>query len=1055
MSQAMKISASKLVDYYYGKDPVFGKENGDACSWVGSGAEKMGLTGKVDFEQLVNLASGMDKDGEKRLVGKATGEQAHHLNASTDILLTIPKSVSIVALNDEKLQREIVATFTKTAEFAERFVKGRQTVDGVTSEVVGKMIGMLAIHSTNRNDDPHLHAHLNILNETERPDGTFSTVENKELFKNLALIQQYQYNAVAKVLTDNGFAIELTKSKQGLIIPEVSGIPKDLIELYSSRQSDIKGATDLKLALQERMPGLNERQIDNLIQLQTKAEKNGDLSEKDLRAGWELKELTAGFNVKELIEASRTGIQAEKMTAKEHVSLAISDLNENESIFSQKDVLLNAMKMAVGQCDGDEIEKAMLTAIKSGEMVKHGDGYTTPEMIKLEHGVIQKAVDQREQFTPLRTEEQSAKAIQDFQDKEGWTEKGWSVSKGQDDAIEMVLTTQNRLSIIQGDAGAGKSTAFKIIRDTLQDDKDLTIVGLSFQGKAAASLQQSSGIQSQTVDSFLQKKIKPEDIEKAQNGHRQLWVVDEASMLGSRHLSALMEKAETLNAQIILVGDTKQIASIQAGRLMADLIDTKAVDTSIMAEVKRQQTAYTIEIANELKQGNISGAFKILEDHNRIHEISDRQELVKTAATAYVETQTRIKAEHAESGKPINIGQDMVLMAPTNQLRKEVISEVREMQKTAGHIQAENITVTTREPISLVGGLKRLAENYETGNIITLSKNAGIFAKSSELVIAGVDLATNSIKIDMGNSKNLVSNTEENAEMIKELKDSGGIVSIDLRKFGHCFSQSAEVESTFSIGERVAWLKNDGTHDGKRLGIKTGIVADITGYDPETKNFTLMQENGKEVTKDLTNLFITNAQCLTPNKAQGLSSEDGKLVTDPNTDAPLLNMKSMYSALTRMEKDLEIFTTDKAVLLELASQNTEKTSTVNVSELVNAEKTSVMEFLQNSYETLSAKLSDIISTIDDKFNSLVFNEPETPEIKQSLLGEATPEKSAELVNEQSADKTQGQETGTELDKGKESIAEVALDNDKGLENDHDDDHDEPEQERKQSYEMSM
>ena len=1054
MGMTRKISSSKLVEYYYQKDPVFGPEKGEASSWVGTGAEKMGLTGKVDFEVLTNLAHGLNAEGTERLVGK---EANHHENAATDIILTVPKSVSIVALNDDKLQAEIKETFKDTAEFAERFVKGRQTKDGVTEEVDGKMIGMLSIHSTSRPTsdseasqgngqaiDPHLHGHLCVINTTERPDGTYSTVENRELLRNQALIQQYEYNAVAKVLTDNGIAIDLKSNKAGLVYAEVAGIPDELRDLFSTRHNEIKNADQMRNSLQERLPGLNEHQINDLVQLQTKASKNTDITGEELRANWEQRASIIGINLKETIENSKTGIQAEKLTASEHVSIAIKDINENESKFDMKSVLLGAMKLSVGQCNGKEIETAISEAVKTGELVKQGDMFTTPEMIKLENGIMQRAIDQREQFTPLRTGEQTQQAISKFEEL-----KGFSVSKGQGDAIAMALTTQNRLSIIQGDAGAGKSTAFEAVNNALKDDKNLTIVGLSFQGKAAASLEQSSGIKSQTVDSFLQSKTQDKDIEAANNGHRQLWVVDEASMLGSRHLSALMDKAELLNAQIILVGDTKQIAAIQAGRSMADLIDGKAVDTSIMAEVKRQKTDYTINIAEKLKVGDMAGAFQVLDDKGRITETGSREELIKAAATSYVETQARIKAEHAESGKPVEIGKDMVLMAPTNQLRKEVLNEVREMQKEVGQIQKEDITVKTMEPVNLVGYERRLAEKYEAGNIVILTKNIGVLKEGSELRIAGVDLKTNSIQIDMGDSNNTVKFDKDDRKQINEMKTDGEVVSIDLRRNGHLLSQVAEVESTFSIGERVAWLKNDNTDDGKNLGIKTGIVADITGYNEKTKEFTLMQENGKEVTRDLTNEFITNSQCLTPNKAQGLSAEDAKLVTDTETDGPLLNQKSMYSALTRMEKDLEVFTTDKERLIELASENIEKTSTVNLTKTAETEaqsndlnalhksvmadsqnnpeqqhnqdsteaqnKSSIMEMANDGLDKISEKLDTLLAYCEEKINTTLFNEPAkeiTEEKAVSIETEMT-----EQNHDQTADhdnQNQRQETGKEM-----------------------------------------
>ncbi|MEI6214163.1 MAG: AAA family ATPase [Desulfuromonadales bacterium] len=103
-------------------------------------------------------------------------------------------------------------------------------------------------------------------------------------------------------------------------------------------------------------------------------------------------------------------------------------------------------------------------------------------------------------------------------------------------------------------------------------------------------MQKSSGIVSQTIDSFLMSPIDKGHVALAKDGERhQLWVVDEASMLGSVQLGKLLDRADKVGAQLVLVGDTKQIASISNGRMMKDLIDNKLVQTAFMPEIRRQK----------------------------------------------------------------------------------------------------------------------------------------------------------------------------------------------------------------------------------------------------------------------------------------------------------------------------------------------------------------------------------------------------------------------------------------------------------------------------------
>ena len=50
-----------------------------------------------------------------------------------------------------------------------------------------------------------------------------------------------------------------------------------------------------------------------------------------------------------------------------------------------------------------------------------------------------------------------------------------------------------------------------------------------------------------------------------------LWIVDEASLLSARDTAKLLSKAETEGARVLLVGDVKQLGSVEAGAAFAQL----------------------------------------------------------------------------------------------------------------------------------------------------------------------------------------------------------------------------------------------------------------------------------------------------------------------------------------------------------------------------------------------------------------------------------------------------------------------------------------------------
>ena len=100
----------------------------------------------------------------------------------------------------------------------------------------------------------------------------------------------------------------------------------------------------------------------------------------------------------------------------------------------------------------------------------------------------------------------------------------------------------------------------KVAREAWQA-QGFNVRGAALAGKAADELQAGSGIESRTLASldFAWKNGK----DKLTS--RDVLVIDEAGMIGSRQLGRVLKAAEQAGAKVVLLGDDKQLAAIEAG----------------------------------------------------------------------------------------------------------------------------------------------------------------------------------------------------------------------------------------------------------------------------------------------------------------------------------------------------------------------------------------------------------------------------------------------------------------------------------------------------------
>jgi ATP-dependent exoDNAse (exonuclease V) alpha subunit len=97
---------------------------------------------------------------------------------------------------------------------------------------------------------------------------------------------------------------------------------------------------------------------------------------------------------------------------------------------------------------------------------------------------------------------------------------------------------------------------------------------------------------------------------------RTVLVVDEAGMLGSRKLARLLDHAERAGSKVVLVGDDRQLAAIDAGGGFRAL--RLRLGASEFTENRRQHQAWEREALELVRSGLVEEAVAAYRAHDRV-----------------------------------------------------------------------------------------------------------------------------------------------------------------------------------------------------------------------------------------------------------------------------------------------------------------------------------------------------------------------------------------------------------------------------------------------------
>ena len=296
-------------------------------------------------------------------------------------------------------------------------------------------------------------------------------------------------------------------------------------------------------------------------------------------------------------------------------ALGLDAITHQQSTFTQRDMAKFAHRHSDGIDQFNEVMSAMLNAPRLVELGKDGRGedrFTTRAMIEAEQRLHRAAelMAEREQHEVNDRHRQAALAHA--------KQRNLVLSGEQADALAHV-TDGRDLSLVVGYAGTGKSAMLGVAREAWEA-AGYEVQGVTLSGIAAENLESGSGIASRTIASMEHGWEQGRDLLTP----RDVLVIDEAGMVGTRQLDRVLSHAAEAGAKVVLIGDIKQLQSIEAGAAFRSIYE-RHVGAEI-SEVRRQREDWQRTATRDLATGRTSDALEAYRSRGMVHEAQTREQ---------------------------------------------------------------------------------------------------------------------------------------------------------------------------------------------------------------------------------------------------------------------------------------------------------------------------------------------------------------------------------------------------------------------------------------------
>jgi conjugative relaxase-like TrwC/TraI family protein len=628
------VSLGKLTaghEEYYEREVAGGAEDyyamrGEAHGeWVGTGSDGLGLEGAAPGGQLRALLEGRDPSGGEVLRGTAVRV------TGWDVTFSPPKSVSVLhAAGDERVAAETLAAHRAAVRSALGWLEAdacwtRRGSSGVRRVVGEGFVGVEYVHRVSRAGDAQLHSHVVIGNLT-RAEGRWTSLDGRALYASLKTASALYHAQLRAEMTDR-LGVEWEPVAPGKLASEIKGIPRAVLRDQSRRHREIV----------DRMAdrGESSARAAQAAALDTRKAKDYGLDGRDIANELRTRIATMGLGREKL--ASVIDRQHPERPTPDELArisrrlLGPAGMTEHRSTFSRRDAIQH---WATAHRQGESAGRVVALAdrwlaqreIVSLEPDRAAPGgladqlpltlpdrrgelrYSTRSLLAAEQALLGAVARRRHEgvaVLPNATVRQALAAHP-------------TLSAEQASLVWELTGSGHGIENVQAGAGAGKTYALRVAVAAFAAAGH-PVLGTSTSNLATRTLEQEAGVRALNTTRLLADLDRGEPLAPGT-----VLLVDEAGMVGTRTYQRLAEHVTAAGGKLIGVGDSRQLAEIEAGGAFRGIGDRfGAVE---LPGNRRQVDPEEIRALAALREGDVDAYVLFEEQRGRITVADDPAE---------------------------------------------------------------------------------------------------------------------------------------------------------------------------------------------------------------------------------------------------------------------------------------------------------------------------------------------------------------------------------------------------------------------------------------------